>query len=190
MSSLNSLKQILRPLGFYNLQENSLISAELAAYAAVLDDIENQLLELEQERFIVTAQKYGLDIRERIFGKEYHEKNIEDRRNLLLHRYSINSNDFNESSFKKIFNTVGLSAYIIEYPLQNKVYINCIEFSNPSVNKTNIKNIIQEFLPAHLEYIFDLRNLHWDLIDSKNNTFNEIDAKNLTWDDIDNLDEI
>ena len=54
----------------------------------------------------------------------------------------------------------------------------------------DIKSMVEEFLPAHLDCIFDFRNLQWNTIDGKNNTFNTIDSKNLTWDEIDTFDEI
>lgn len=190
MSSLNSIKQKLRPLGFYNLNDTSLISAELSAYSVALDVIESMLAEMEKEYFIATAENYGLSMRERIFGTEQNEKSAESRRNMLLYRYAINSEDFNEGSIKKVMENVGINGYIIEVPDKNTIYINCLSLEDPSADKSYIKSMVEEFLPAHLDCIFDFRNLQWNTIDGKSNTFNTIDSKNLTWDEIDNFDEI
>lgn len=189
MSVINSLKQKLRPLGFYNLNENSLISAELSAYALVLDEIESQLLEIEKEKFIVTAQDYGLKMRERVLGPEQNEKTVQDRRNLLLYRYSTSYTDFNKTAIEKFLSIVGVTGSIIEAPSQNKIYINCLNI-DPSLDKNQIKSAISEFLPAHLDCIFDFRNLTWKYIDAKNNSFDTLDSLNFTWDQIDNLNEI
>ena len=190
MSSLNSIKQKLRPLGFYNLNDNSLINAELSAYSAALDIIESMLSEMEREYFVATAEDYGLSTRERIFGAEQDEKSTESRRNMLLYRYSINPEDFNENCIIKIIENVGVHGYIIEAPDKNTIYINCLELGDSSADKNFIKSAIEEFLPAHLECIFDFRNLQWNTIEGKNNTFDTLDSKNLTWNEIDNFDEI
>lgn len=187
MDSLNSMKQKLRPLGFYNLSDNSLISSELAAYADVLNDIEAQLVELERERYITTSESYGLEMRERILSEKKSERTIESRRNILLYRYSINPTDFNENSIKQVMKNAGIIGEIVEIPREFKIYINCLEIENRLEDKANIKEMIEEFLPAHLDCIFNFGNLKWDTIDNGNKTFDEMDAQNLTWDEIDNF---
>lgn len=77
MSILNSMKQKLHPLGIYSLSDGSVVTAELAAYAEVLDAIEAQLTELEQERFVATAQTYGITMRELAIGSEQKNETIE-----------------------------------------------------------------------------------------------------------------
>lgn len=190
MSSLNSIKQTLRPLGFYNLNENTLINAELSAYAMVLDEISLQLSEIERERFISTAESYGLSMRELIFTTEQNEKTTQERRAVLLYRTAITPNDFNESSIKRAMEIAGVTGYIIEDPSNSTVYINCLELADSSPDKETIKSMISEFLPAHLECIFDFRNLQWDTLDSKEKTFDEFDSDDLTWNEIDNYEEI
>lgn len=190
MNSLNSMKQKLRPLGFYNLNDNSLISAELNSYAEALDSIESSLSEIERECFITTAESYGLGMKERIFGAEQNNISVNKRREILIYRCSINSNSFNRESIEKVLEVAGINGYIIEVPSKNIMYINCLSLSDNSIDKDKIKKIIEEYLPAHLDCIFDFRDLKWDTIDSNNNTFNYIDSKNLTWNDIDNFNEI
>ncbi len=190
MSSLNSMRQKLKPLGFYNLNDNSLISAELSAYATALDEIEYLLDEAEQECFIATAKGYGLSERERMLGAEQKSQTVEYRRENLLYRYSITSNSFNKDSIAKVLSVSGINGHIIEIPNENTLYINCLSLNNSSASKEAIVESVKEFLPAHLNCIFDFRNLGWDTIDGNDNTFDTIDSKNLTWDDIDSFNEI
>ena len=84
----------------------------------------------------------------------------------------------------------GVTGYIIEDPSNSTVYINCLELADSSPDKETIKSMISEFLPAHLECIFDFRNLQWDTLDSKEKTFDEFDSDDLTWNEIDNYEEI
>lgn len=190
MNSLNSMRQKLKPLGFYNLNDTSLISAELSAYAQAINIIETLLDEIEKECFLATAQSYGLSIPEKMLGSEQSDKSYEDRRNSLLYRYSITANDFNKESIEKVLSVAGVNGYIIEVPEQNTMYINCLSLNDEIANKDEIKKQIEEFLPAHLNCIFDFRNLQWDTIDNNDKTFNEMDSQDLTWDNIDNFDDI
>lgn len=190
MSSLNSMRQKLKPLGFYNLNDNSLISAELSTYATVLDEIEYLLDEVERECFIATAESYGLSEREKMLGAEQKSQTIENRRDNLLYRYSISSNSFNKDSIYKVLSVAGINGYILEVPNENILYINCLSLNNSNADKKAIIESVKEFLPAHLDCIFDFRNLQWDTIDNNDNTFDTIDSKDLTWDNIDTFNEI
>lgn len=188
MSSLNSMKQKLLPLGFYNLNDDTLISAEISAYAVALDEISATLAEIERECFVNTAESYGLGMRERMLGPEQTNKSIEERRNQLLYRSAITANDFTKSGFEKALLAAGLDGFIVEYPAQNSVHINCSGLVNDSLDKAAAQKMVEEFLPAHLECIFNFSTLQWDSIDAKEYTFDEMDARNLTWDEIDNFD--
>ncbi len=188
MSSLNSMKQKLRPLGFYDLNDDTIISAELSAYAVVLDEINATLAEIERECFVNTAESYGLGMRERMLGPEQTNKPVDERRNQLLYRSAITANDFTKSSLERALLVAGLDGSIVEYPDQNSVHINCSGLTNGSLDKVAAQKMVEEFLPAHLECVFNFSALQWDSIDALGNTFDEMDARGLTWDEIDNFD--
>lgn len=187
MSILNSMKQKLHPLGIYSLSDGSVVTAELAAYAEVLDAIEAQLTELEQERFVATAQTYGITMRELAIGSEQKNETIEKRRTALLYRSALSETDFNKTAIESVLKTVGINGYIIELPEKNKIYINCLSLEVRGSDKEIKKQIISQFLPAHLECFFDFRNLQWQFIEELSNTFDRMDAISLTWDEIENF---
>lgn len=188
MSILNSMKQKLHPLGIYSLSDSSVITAELAAYAEVLDAIEEQLTELEQERFVVTAQSYGITMRELAIGSEQKNETIEKRRSVLLYRSAIKETDFNKTAIEGVLKTVDINGYIIEMPEENKIYINCLPLDVTGSDKELKKQIVSQFLPAHLECFFDFRNLQWQFIEELANTFDVMDSRDLTWDEIENFE--
>ncbi len=187
MSILNSMKQKLHPLGIYSLSDSSVVTSELAAYAEVLDAIEAQLAELEQERFVATAQTYGLTMRELAIGSEQKSDTIEKRRSALLYRSAIRTTDFNKTAIEGVLKAVGINGYIIEAPEKNKIYINCLSLEVRGSDKELKKQIISQFLPAHLECFFDFRNLQWQFIEELSNTFDRMDSRNLTWDQIEDF---
>ena len=84
MSRLQALRDALRPLGIYKLEKGTLVYAELAAYAAGLDLLEDGLDELEREAFLPTAQGEGISRREEIYGKPKTLLPLRERREMLL----------------------------------------------------------------------------------------------------------
>ena len=88
MSRLQALRDALRPLGIYKLEKGTLVYAELAAYAAGLDLLEDGLDELEREAFLPTAQGEGISRREEIYGKPKTLLPLRERREMLLYRGS------------------------------------------------------------------------------------------------------
>ena len=83
MSRLQALRDALRPLGIYKLEKGTLVYAELAAYAAGLDLLEDGLDELEREAFLPTAQGEGISRREEIYGKPKTLLPLRERREML-----------------------------------------------------------------------------------------------------------
>ncbi|MDQ5983851.1 MAG: hypothetical protein RUMPE_00880 [Eubacteriales bacterium SKADARSKE-1] len=189
MSTLDSMKSKLKPLCLYDLSDSSLISAELKAYAEGLDILYDVSEEIEKECFISTAENYGLDLRERLYSSTRSNLTLSERREMLLYRYSITSNDFNKESIEKALVAAGIRGYIIEAPSANKIYINCLELFDTMVSNSMAQAEAEKFLPAHLSYDFDFRPLQWVQIEDKDMTFSQMDAADLTWDQIDNYDE-
>lgn len=184
-NTLDILKRKLRPLSLYSLSEDSLIHAELAAYAVGLDLLLYKLHELERECFISTAETYGLNLRERVFGSVRSELLIQSRRDMLIYRGAITANDFNRDSTGRALMAAGINGYIVEDPSKNEIHINCMELVDTTLSVEQIKEQSQKFLPAHLVVNFDFGKLTWDYIDGKDLAFSEIDTCDLTWSEID-----
>ncbi len=84
MSRLQALRDALRPLGIYKLEKGTLVYAELAAYAAGLDLLEDGLDELEQGG-VSPHRPGGRNLRrEEIYGKPKTLLPLRERREMLL----------------------------------------------------------------------------------------------------------
>lgn len=185
MNTIESIKKILNPLCLYNLEDNSLITKELTVYANELDILRTETQKILTEFFINTAIDYGLYLREKLFGSIKSGLSINERRRILLSRYSSESYEFNREAVEKTLISAGIDGYVTEYPQSNSIYINCLNMFDTTITKEMAKKIVLEFIPAHLNVTFDFRNLTWDYIESLNLTFNEFDEKDLTWEEID-----
>ena len=185
MSRLQALRDALRPLGIYKLEKGTLVYAELAAYAAGLDLLEDGLDELEREAFLPTAQGEGISRREEIYGKPKTLLPLRERREMLLYRGAINNRNNTREDLETALVACGLRAQVKENLDGASIYINCFDFLEDFQGQEEIKAAAKEFLPCHLEAEFDFRTLDWNRIDSMDKTFDQMEAAEMTWNQID-----
>ena len=176
MSRLQALRDALRPLGIYKLEKGTLVYAELAAYAAGLDLLEDGLDELEREAFLPTAQGEGISRREEIYGKPKTLLPLRERREMLLYRGAINNRNNTREDLERALVACGLRAQVKENLDGASIYINCFDFLEDFQGQEEIKAAAKEFLPCHLEAEFDFRTLDWNRIDSMDKTFDQMEA--------------
>lgn len=189
MEIQNRLSAQLRPLRLYRLDGSSLVDAELAAYAAGIGFLEDTLDTLERELFVTTALDYGLSLREQLFGGINPSLPLSDRREMLLYRGGITAADCTREGIERAVAAAGVRCSIQENRPDGLLYINCIELLNSFAGQEAVQRAAQEFLPAHLDALFDFRDLSWNAIDIRALDFNAMDAAGRTWDQIDQFEE-
>ena len=74
------LKELLSPLGIYDLGAGSVSGAELYALGEELDTVSEALETAEREALTATAEDEGLDRREALFARRPAASSAEDRR--------------------------------------------------------------------------------------------------------------
>jgi hypothetical protein len=185
-SELNNLRKILRPLNLYSLTGNTLVETELSAYAYGLSILNEEIKILEREAFVRTAIDFGLLLRERLTSQTKEYLSFEARRNMLNFRTAITSNDYTRKCIENDLIACGLNASIVEYLDGENIYLNCFGFIDEFTSEESAKKRAKEFLPSHLNVIFDFRTITWNSIDSTDTNFNYRDSLNFTWNEIDN----
>lgn len=188
ISELNSIKKVLSPLGLYNLDENSLVGKEIEVYEIEIERVKETLKSLLKEYFINTATDYGLTLKEKLFGSVKTDLSLENRKKILLSRYSRESYGFNRESVEKSLMSAGIEGYVVENPQNNSLYVNCLNRFDTTITEEMVENIVLKIIPAHLSVDFDFRILTWNYIDGLDTTFSEIDSEDLTWEQIDNYE--
>lgn len=73
MDSLNSMVSKLSATGIYSLNEDSNVYSELKAYAEGLDVLVSELEVMLRECFFSTAEDYGLERAERLWGNVHND---------------------------------------------------------------------------------------------------------------------
>lgn len=161
MTALQSMSEKLNPLGIYNITQSSNIFKELSAYAAALDVHRENLKTILRECFISSAESYGIEIREKAIGDLRTSYSLENRRNMLALRSSLNENDFTRAGLSKFLNCMGVSDYSIsETPRDSYIFI-LIGNAFPESDKRWILNQLYLFLPSHLKAAVRINGELW-----------------------------
>ena len=118
MGELEHISNILERTGLYEAREDSLLQAELAAYAEGLELYFGELETMLRECFISTAETYGLTLREQLMRHGGFDSTLEGRRNALLKGASVGSGDFTEAGMTKVLESFGLTGSFTFSPQQ------------------------------------------------------------------------
>lgn len=184
-----NMKRRIEPLGLYNIAVTTELHKELATYGYFMDKEKKQADNLLKEVIITTAEDYGLEMMEKIWGIPRTELTTEERRLAIEKRFAINYSDCTLKGMLNFLSSLGLSAEITEAYEKERVYIHITNgsgFTYPV--KKYMSKQIEEFFPAHLEIYIDYRTIDWDGIDQKLTMFNTYDSFNLTWDRLEHFE--
>lgn len=189
-TSLEQMLLLLRPLGIYTLEEESLVYCELASYAKGFALVYDRLALLYREAFLPTAESFGLDYLEQLMGFPANNKlDLERRRELLRYTISLAAGDYDLEGMKNGLRSIGLDAEIEEDRENERLYITANAFLGNFISYDRLKRDAQKILPAHLEVIFEFGNFTWDAFDAKDKTFDQLDARDFSWDEFEIIGE-
>lgn len=109
MNVLQSMKDKLQPLGLYDLTGDNLITAELAAYALVLQDYCDEIDGLLAERFVYTASGRGLEVYENALRVNCLDNSTSGRRKSVLAAISTRNTDNRLSDMERLKDIFGVN---------------------------------------------------------------------------------
>lgn len=125
MSEFENMKNILEATGLYRVDDDSIIAAELKAYAAALDLCFTELDELFREGFAASAESYGLHYWEKIMHHLVLSGNTQNRRNALLSAMSIGVNDYTLTGMQKVLDSFQVHGTLTYSDSEMKVTFRC-----------------------------------------------------------------
>ena len=187
MTTLQSFIKKLNPLGVYNISEGTSIFAGLSAYAYALDRHKSNMENTLRECFISTAESYGIETREKVFGNIRSDYTLAQRREMLRLRRGFGNSDFTIDGFDKFMKSLGAEDYnLLEMYASREVAVTM----NNTFNSTDakwIENQIKLIMPAHLITYVYYGGPTFAEIDSADSSYSDFDAQNKTWAQIDNI---
>lgn len=189
MRVLDSLISKHLPLHIYNITEDSNIYIELSAYAEGLEILRRELDTQLRECFFATAETYGLDNAERLWGNVRDDLTVSKRRQMLITRSAFGYDDFTLQGIQKLLTFLGIEGVVYEYPKTQRIVVDTKGIQATQGQKNWIYAQLNSLLPAHLDIDVLWGGFCFDDIEAKSFTFDQMDSKELTWAEIDVYEE-
>ncbi len=186
--TLNQLESILSPLGIYKIEDNSIIKAELVAYAYGIDLVKEQIQKTLEEGFIQTSQDFGLSLREELMKIEP-EGSIDQRREKIIKRNCVIRGEWNPKRINEILEETKLDVSLVEDFKKRRVIITFASQKDATIeNLSKVLNAIKGEIPAHLEIRSNIKPITWNDIDEANKQFLYLDRLELTFDSLEDFE--
>lgn len=175
------LQQLLRPLDIYDFTPGSLSASELDALGRGLDGLSSRLDYVERESALATAEGEGLDRREALFARTPVHYTTELRRQAIAALLRIGGDCFTLSDINSTISGCGIKALA-----QEKEQFGYIRVIFPDVvgipdGFPQIREIILDIIPCHLEVEFYFRYLTWSECEAHQYTWAIVHQREYTW---------
>ena len=179
MSHASYLRELLRPLGVYDLSA-PFNGGELDAQGAALDECMEYLEEIHRESSLVTAESWGLESIARLLKRRPVAEQPRALGDALAALLRIGGDSFTLKAINDTISGCGVPALVKELGVgQVAVFFPGIAGEPPGFQE--LKVIIEDILPAHLEITYKFWLLTWEELEEKFPTWQSIEAQNLTW---------
>ena len=187
MTTLQSFIKKLSPLNIYDISEGTNIFAELSAYSYALDRHRSNMDDTLRECFISTAESYGIETREKVFGNIRSDYTLAQRREMLRLRRGFGNSDFTLNGFDKFITSLGVDSYsLLEMCSSFEISVTMYNTFN-STDEKWIENQIKLIMPAHLTTYVYYGGPTFAEIDSADSSYSDFDVQNKTWAQIENI---
>jgi len=185
--SAESVRENLAALRVYNLTEESLVSAEIAAYDTAFKILEDKLAEINRDAFVQTAEGDALRRYVSLVGlPPRRDVSTASRRELVIYRMSVAPYDFTATRMLGSARAAGIEAEITEDPPGERLRVDTHAIIDPSLTSDLARERLESLLPAHLEWELNFGLSTWEHFDSLDKHWSKIDDLNLKWQQADN----
>lgn len=174
------LRNLLDPLGIYDLRSGSINASELYALGLGLDAVSGQLAYTEREALLATAEDQGLSRREALFRRRIAASTPEQRRTAMAALLQIDGDSLTPSAINHTICGCGIKARALEMG-DGKLRIIFPETAGIPAEFEQIRQVILDILPCHLEVEFYFRYLTWAECRRAGYTWASLEAANHTW---------
>ena len=186
MGALERLYAAMEPLRLYALHRNSLVDRELMAYCAGFALLEERMEDIRRMAFIQTARGEELARYEYLVGLVTRpEADDETRRRHVLYRMGAAADDFSREGMVNAIRVLGMEAELVEDIPREALEVRCLEIADPALDLDRLKSGVLAVLPAHLEIVFDIGEMTWDMFDETGIDWDDFDRVRFTWTEFD-----
>ena len=174
------LRDLLAPLGIYDLSEGSVSGAAVCALGAGLDAVSGRLETIERESLTATAEDEGLTRREALFARRPAAVTAADRRAAIAALLQIDGDSLTPGAIDATLRGCGIRARAIEMGA-GQLRVIFPEVAGEPEGFGQIQRIILDILPCHLGVEFYFRYLTWQECEDAQYTWAQVEAAEHTW---------
>ena len=182
MSYAQYLKELLRPLGVYNL-EAPFSGGELDTEGAALDGAEGRLEEVGREIDLTSARDWGLEQLARLFVRRPVAGSPEELGQALAALLRIGGDSFTLEDINDTISGCGIPAQVSETGV-GAVQVRFPGTAGVPEGFEQLKKIVEDILPAHLAIEYWFGDLTGAELEETFSCGAEIEALNLTWEQL------
>ena len=175
------LKELLRPLGVYDLSDGSASESELYALGSGLDALSDRLEYVEREGLVATAEGEGLDLCESLFARRPAADTTALRRAAIAALLQIDGDSFTPEAINRTISGCGIRAEAQELDEAGHLRIIFPDVAGEPAEFETIREIILDIIPCHLETEFYFRYLTWAELEAREVTWAEVEAEGYSW---------
>lgn len=180
MGYFEHLKELLRPLGLYDLSSGA-GRAELYALGCEMDRQQELMEILEREAVPARATGYGLGFYEEIMPFVPACHHAEERRAAIAALLRIDDMSFTAAALNGTVAGCGMDAEIREGTEAETILVTMKNTRGVPDDFSGLKERIEQILPCHLEPVYKFIYSSWSDIMAALGSWNAIEAKALDW---------
>lgn len=188
MSHADWLRDLLRPLGIYDLG-GVYLGGELDAQGLALDGVQEELEELGRETDLTAAEGWGLDLLAGLLPHRPAAQSSQGLREALAALLRIGGDSFTLEAINDAIAGCGIVARVDETGEPGRVEVSFPGVPGIPEDFERIAQIVEAVLPAHLlaEYVFWYIN--WELLENKIPDWQTLEGQQLTWEQLEKMTE-
>lgn len=175
------LRELLRPLGVYDLTAGSLSNSELEAMGTGLDGAETAADYAQRECITATAEEEGLSRRESLFAHRPVQVSVSLRREAIHALLQISGDCFTLEAINRAIQGCGIKAEAQETDQWGHIRVIFPNVAGVPEEFDQIRQVILDIIPCHLETEFYFRYLTWAELEARAWTWEIIHQAGYTW---------
>jgi hypothetical protein len=187
MSYASYLKELLRPLGVYDLSDGTRNGGELESIGGALDQVEALLEDCQQEMNLTTARGEGL---ERIAALLPHRPVTSDPEQLgaaLAALLRINGDSFTLAAINDSLSGCGINAVVSETGSGQTVEVRFPDVPGIPDGIDEMREIIEGIIPCHLLIRYVYWYITWARMEARFSTWDAVERTGLSWGELEKL---
>ena len=186
MSAAASMKDLLRPLGVYRL-ENSYLEAELESVGAAMDEAQEYLEVIQREMSLATAQDSGLEAIASLLPRRPVAETPQQLAAALAALLRIGGDSFTTDAVSDTAAGCGLGVSLTEPDEPETVEVQFRNVRGIPEGFDEIARIVQDILPAHVEIAYKFLFQTWARLNARRLAWSELHRRGVTWDELEKM---